>query len=242
MAASESELPITGEVELDLPLERLWGAFREAEGWPSWNPCFAWVWLPGGELREGAKLVWVFNPIKPGYLYRMPAIATIVELVPGERVTWEVTALPGFRARHTYSFQATGPARSQFSSWEVAEGPAYRHLRRFWLAHFRYVCRSSLAGAEQLARGGVGVRLREYGAVTDQPPLLVIPGLDGSPGSVATIIARLAERRRVVVADYAAERNDSIEGLAGEIARLATDAIDGEVDLLGQSIGTWPRR
>lgn len=238
MAAPDSELPITGEVDVDLSLERMWGGFREAESWPSWNSCFAWVWLPGGELRKGARIVWVFNPIRPGYLYRMPAIATIVEMVPGERVTWEVTALPGFRARHTYSFEALGPGRSRFASWEVAEGPMYRRTKRFWLAHFRYVCRSSLAGGQELARRGIGVRLREYGLETDEPPLLVIPGLDGSPGSVQPIIARLAERRRVVVADYASERNDSLGALAEEIANVARETRDTEVDLLGQSIGT----
>ena len=74
-----------------------------------------------------------------------------MEVVPHDRVTWEVDA-PGFHALHSYRFAALGPERSSFGSWEVAEGPAYRALRRFWLAHFRYVCRESLAGARTLAR------------------------------------------------------------------------------------------
>jgi pimeloyl-ACP methyl ester carboxylesterase len=235
--ADDPELPIEGTTELDLPVDRLWAAFREAEGWPAWNPCFAWVWVPGGELREGAQLVWTFNPIRRRYLYRMPATAKVVECRPGERVTWEVR-LPGFHARHTYHFEAVGPDRSRLGSWEVAEGPSYRAMRRFWLAHFRYVCRESLAGGLALARRGVGVRLRSFGTPTDLPTLLAIPGLDGSPGAIAPIVARLAARRRVVVADYAQERNRTLEELAEEIAAAARDRLDGEVDLLGQSIGT----
>ena len=50
----------------------------------------------GGELREGATLVWAFNPIRARYLYKMPATAEIVEFVRADRVTWEVkrTGLP----------------------------------------------------------------------------------------------------------------------------------------------------
>jgi len=65
-------------------------------------------------------------------------------------VTWEVSA-PGFHALHSYRFAALGPEHCRFGSWEVAEGPTYRALRPFWLAHFRYVCRESLAGARMLA-------------------------------------------------------------------------------------------
>ena len=73
-----------------------------------------------------------------------------MEVVPDDRVTWEVDA-PGFHALHSYRFAALGPERSSFGSWEVAEGPTYRALRAFWLAHFRYVCRESLAGRADAA-------------------------------------------------------------------------------------------
>jgi hypothetical protein len=145
-------LPIEGSVELDMPVENLWSAFLDVERWPDWNPC---IWRArvkgGGELREGATIAWVFNAMKRWYPYKMPARAEIVELVQNDRVTWEVEA-PGFHALHSYRFAGLGAGRSRFGSWEVAEGPMFRTTRRFWLAHFRYVCRESLAGARALAQ------------------------------------------------------------------------------------------
>ena len=142
-------LPIEGHVDLDLPVERLWEAFLDVRRWAEWNPCIWRAGVRGGVLCEGATLVWAFNPIRPAYLYRLPAVARIVELVEHDRVTWEVSA-PGFHALHAYRFRDLGSGRSRFGSWEVAAGPSYRALRRFWLAHFRFVCRSSLAGAATL--------------------------------------------------------------------------------------------
>ena len=143
-------LPIEGSVDLEMPVERLWETFADVEEWSRWNPCIWRSRVLGGELEPGATLVWAFNPIKATYLYKMPATARIVELEPHDRVTWEV-GMPGFHALHSYRFAALGPDRSRFGSWEVAEGAAYHATRRFWLAHFRYVCRSSLQGAEALA-------------------------------------------------------------------------------------------
>ena len=133
-----------------MPVERLWEIFLDVRGWPRWNPCIWRSAVRGGELREGATLVWAFNPIRDRYLYKLPAVAEIVEVVRAERVTWEARA-PGFHALHSYRFTELGPDRCRFGSWEVAEGPAFRTMRRFWVAHFRYVCRESLAGAHSLA-------------------------------------------------------------------------------------------
>jgi hypothetical protein len=148
-------LPIEGSVGLAMPVERIWEAFVDVPRWPEWNACFWRARVRGGELRVGATLVWAFNPIKPAYLYKMPATAKIVELEPHDRVTWEVSA-PGFHAVHAYRFAAVDDEHSRFGSWEVAEGAAYRATRRFWLAHFRYVCRESLAGARRLAAPTAG--------------------------------------------------------------------------------------
>jgi len=142
-------LPIAGSVELELPVQRLWEIFLDVPGWPSWNPCIWRSRVRGGVLREGATLIWAFNPIERRYLYKLPATAAIVEFEPHDRITWEVRA-PGFHALHSYRFAALGERRCRFGSWEVAEGPAYRALSRFWNAHFRYVCRESLAGASAL--------------------------------------------------------------------------------------------
>jgi Polyketide cyclase / dehydrase and lipid transport len=133
-----------------MPVEHLWEVFLDVPGWPDWNPCIWRSTVRGGELREGATLVWAFNPIRRGYLYKLPATAEIVEFEPHDRVTWEVSTL-GFHAVHAYRFAALDALRCRFGSWEVAEGPAYRTLRRFWHAHFSYVCRESLAGASALA-------------------------------------------------------------------------------------------
>lgn len=119
-------------------------------GWPAWNPCMAAARVGGGELRLGATLYWAFNPIEARYLYRMPAVAKIAEFEPGRMVAWRVS-MPGFHALHRYSIEPVGPESCRFGSWEVAEGPLYRRLRGFWLAHFRFVRDASLAGARGLA-------------------------------------------------------------------------------------------
>lgn len=95
-----SPLPIAGSTALELPVDRLWETFLDV-------------------------LIWAFIPIKRGYLYKLPALAEIVEFEPYERITWEVT-MPGFHAVHAYRFAALGEQRCRFGSWEVAEGPAYR--------------------------------------------------------------------------------------------------------------------
>jgi len=147
-------LPVEGSVEVDLPVDCLWKRFEDVAAWREWNPCFWRSWIVGGgRLRLGARLVLIFNPLRPWLLYRLPAIATVVELVPNERVTWEVD-LPGFHALHSYRFAELGPSRCSFGSWEVAEGRLYFAARRFWLAHFRYVRERSLAGASSLGRSG----------------------------------------------------------------------------------------
>lgn len=143
-------LPITGTVELDLPIAELWASFVDVPRWPEWNRCMHRAKVKEGELRQGATLVWSFNAIKPALLYKLPARAEIVEFEPHAVVAWEVKA-PGFHALHRYLFADLGDGRSSFGSWEVAEGPTYKLLKPFWLAHFRYVCRESLAGAQRLA-------------------------------------------------------------------------------------------
>lgn len=117
-------LPVEGSVELGMSVDHLWEAFLDVEGWPRRNQCFWRSGVRGGKLRLGATLVWAFNPIKPGYLYRLPAVAEVVELEPHDRVTWEVS-LPGFHAVHAYRFARLGAQRCRFGSWEVADGRGY---------------------------------------------------------------------------------------------------------------------
>lgn len=147
-ASDDPDLPIEGAIDVDMSLTDLWRFFADVSGWPTWNACFWWA---RGELKAGTTLYWFFNPVRPRYLFRLPVIARLTECIPERVVTWEVTALPGFRARHTYRFESLGPNRCRFSTWEIAEGPLYRILRRYWLAHFRFVCSSSLEGARSLS-------------------------------------------------------------------------------------------
>lgn len=140
--------PVEGTVEINIPVDVLWACFTRANWWPQWNPCMFWV--RNHDLVLGQNLVWAFQPIKPHYLYKLPGIARIVELEASSHVTWEVTVMPGFFARHTYFMEDLGNGRSRFGSWEKAMGSSFRALKRFWLAHFVFVKERSLAGAAHL--------------------------------------------------------------------------------------------
>ncbi|WP_437689224.1 MBL fold metallo-hydrolase [Sorangium sp. So ce176] len=95
---SHDMLPVAGTIEVDIPVDVLWGFFTRPRDWPRWSPCFLWV--HNERLAPGQRLTWCFRPIHPFHPYVMPAVADIVEVEPGRRVMWEVTALPGFHARH----------------------------------------------------------------------------------------------------------------------------------------------
>jgi hypothetical protein len=139
--------PVEGSIDLEAPLDQVWRLFEDVAGWRSWNPCIAVARArPTGTLIEGSRLWWAFKPIRRRYLYRLPVVARLVVVVPAREVTWEVSFLPGFHARHTYSFQDLGDDRCRFTSWEQAHGPAYGLLRPFWRAHFRFVRDASLTG------------------------------------------------------------------------------------------------
>lgn len=232
-----SDAPITGRTVVAMPVDKLWDAFSDARGWPRWNRSFRWARVPGGRLEQGRMLVWLFNPIRPWLPYLLPAVARLVEVVPHHRVTWEVR-LPGFHALHSYSFEDIGNGHSSFGSWETADGVLYRALRRFWRAHFEYVCTESLAGARRLARAPEGVRLIPYGRPSHRNVLVAVPGLDGSAGSVAPVVERLSASRRVLLVDYSAEKHPTLGGLADEIADTVASAVSAPVDVLGQSIGS----
>ncbi|MGH9902318.1 MAG: SRPBCC family protein, partial [Pyrinomonadaceae bacterium] len=106
LAASADMVPVEGTVEVNIPAPVLWEAFTRADLWPRWNSCF--FWARNRDLVPGRQLVWCFEPIRRWYPYKMPAVARIVEVEEGRRVTWEVNALPGFYARHTYHVEDLG--------------------------------------------------------------------------------------------------------------------------------------
>jgi hypothetical protein len=145
-------LPVEGTVDLDVSADDAWRRFADVRRWHEWNASIWRSWVVGGRLEVGARLWLLFNPIEPRYLYKLPAPARIVEVEPAGHVTWEVS-LPGFHALHRYQVDELGPGRCRFGSWEVAEGALYFGVRRFWLAHFRFVRDRSLAGAPALGTG-----------------------------------------------------------------------------------------
>lgn len=159
--------PVDASVEVEVPAAALWEAFSRPRLWPKWNQCFLAV--QNEALRLGDRLFWVFGPIKPYYPYVMPAVANIIEVEPGHKVTWEVTALPGFYAQHTYSIEPLDERRSRFRSWEKAYGPSFRGTKDFWLAHFWFVNQRSLEGARWLER--------EYQRYGDLSSLTEPPGI-----------------------------------------------------------------
>ena len=148
LAESSDMTPVQGTVEVDIPIEVLWKCFTRANHWPRWNKCFFWV--QNCDLVEGQQLIWCFQPIRWWYLYKMPAIAKIVEVEENRKVTWEVVALPGFYARHTYFMEDLGNGRSRFGSWEQAMGWSFRLTKKFWVAHFVFVKDQSLQGVRRL--------------------------------------------------------------------------------------------
>lgn len=154
LSASSDMEPIADTVILDAPLGEVWRAFNQPRRWPEWNKSFYWAHNPC--LKLDAQLIWIFQPIRPALLYKMPAAARIVEFEVGDeacRVTWSVTVLPGFYARHTYHMTALPDGRTRFGSWEKAMGWSFRALRRFWLQHFQFVCRESVDGAPRMLKG-----------------------------------------------------------------------------------------
>lgn len=140
--------PVHGTVDINVPADVVWHCFRQANLWPRWNPCMFWV--QNRDLVPGEKLIWAFEPLRWWYFYKLPGVATLVEVETNRHVTWEVTVMPGFYARHTYTIEDLGDGRTRFGSWEKAMGPMFRALKFFWVAHFIFVRDQSLKGAQTL--------------------------------------------------------------------------------------------
>ncbi len=148
LAESNDMAPVEGTVDIEVPISELWEVFTRADLWPRWNRCMLWV--HNKDLVAGRRLLWAFRPIRRWYPYVLPAIAKIVERKDERRVTWEVTALPGFYARHTYHMRKLGRGRARFGSWEKAMGQGFRLMKWFWIPHFVFVRDRSLEGAREL--------------------------------------------------------------------------------------------
>ncbi|MEM7552913.1 MAG: MBL fold metallo-hydrolase [Cyanobacteria bacterium P01_A01_bin.84] len=147
---SQDMTPVHGYVDVKIPIEVMWENFIHPHHWNRWNNCF--FWALNSELKLGEQLIWCFQPIRRWFLYKLPAIAKIIEFKPLEKVTWEVTILPGFYARHTYYMQDLGNGMTRFGSWEKATGWSFRLLKWFWIPHFVFVKNRSLDGGRVLEK------------------------------------------------------------------------------------------
>ncbi|MBW4631575.1 MAG: hypothetical protein KME30_06650 [Iphinoe sp. HA4291-MV1] len=150
LAVSNDMTPVHGFVDVNVPINIMWETFVSPNTWHQWNQCFFRAF--NHELVLGQQLIWFFQPIRGLFLYKMPAIAKIVELEDKRKVTWEVTILPGFYARHTYYMEDLGNGRTRFGSWEKATGWSFRLLKWFWIPHFVFVKNRSLEGARFLEK------------------------------------------------------------------------------------------
>src|SRR5690606_15355601 len=142
--------PVTGSVEVQIPAQELWRQFSKPHKWPRWNRCFFWV--RNRSLPPGHRLIWIFKPIRWWYLYKLPAVAPNAEVEPESKITWEVSVLSGFHAIHTYFIERIDEKSCRFRAWEKASGWSFRLLRKFWLAHFRFVLKKSLEGVQTLEK------------------------------------------------------------------------------------------
>src|SRR5919107_3511068 len=148
LAESIDMSPVEGTVDVEVPLSILWKAFTRAELWPRWNRCMLWV--RNRDLIQDKQLLWAFRSIRRWYPYILPAIAKIVEVRNEDRVTWEITTLPGFYARHTYHMKDLGGGRTRFGTWERATGWGFRLTKWFWISHFVFVKDRSSEGVRFL--------------------------------------------------------------------------------------------
>ncbi len=183
LARSADMVPVEGTVDVNVPVSALWEAFTRADLWPRWNRCMLWV--RNRDLVRDRRLLWAFQPIRRWYPYVLPAIARIVEVKDRKRVTWEVTALPGFYARHTYHMKDLGGGRTRFGSWEKAMGRGFRLTRWFWVPHFVFVKDRSLEGAlllqeAYLREGKIDESTLPSGRRRKATLLLLLPALTGA--------------------------------------------------------------
>ena len=77
-----------------------------------------------------------------------------------------------------------------------------------------------------------------FGKKTNKKLVIVIPGIDGSVGSVKPVVEELAEKRQVALVNYTKENNDLLDSLVEEIVAIVNEEINEPFHLLGQSIGT----
>jgi len=78
--------PIEAEIEIDAPPSTVWSMVSELRNMPRWSPQCRKVFVRGGEVRPGAKMV---NINRKGLLV-WPTQSQVVDLDPERRVAFRV--------------------------------------------------------------------------------------------------------------------------------------------------------
>jgi glyoxylase-like metal-dependent hydrolase (beta-lactamase superfamily II) len=197
LAGSADMVPVEGTVDVDVPVSTLWEAFTRTDLWPRWNRCMLWV--RNRDLVRDRRLLWAFRPLRRWYPYVLPAVARIVEVKDKKRVTWEITALPGFYARPPGPSCGKCGGRTRFGSWEKAMGRGFRLMRWFWVPHFVFVKDRSLEGARlleeaYLREGSIEESTLPGGRRGKTPLLLLLPVLAGATALVWFYLSYVRQR------------------------------------------------
>jgi glyoxylase-like metal-dependent hydrolase (beta-lactamase superfamily II) len=237
-------VPVEGTVDVDVPASALWEAFTRADLWPRWNRCMFWV--RNRDLVRDRRLLWAFRPIRWWYPYVLPAVARIVEVKDKKRVTWEVTALPAFYARHTYHMKDLGGGRTRFGSWEKAMGRGFRLARWFWVPHFVFVKDRSLEGARlleeaYLREGKIDESSLPGGRRGKTTVLLLLPALAGATlllwFYLSYVRQRVEELAPGVYAVFGGGGNSLVVRGGGEVL-----LVDPKFSLASRRLRGWIRR
>lgn len=188
LLASTDMVPVAGTVDVKIPIDVLWKCFDQTNLWQRWNKCF--YFALNHTLKKGSQLIWCFQPIRWWFLYKFPAIATIIEVEPEgpeRKVTWAVVGLPGFYSNHTYHMEDLGNGYTRFGSWEQAHGWTFRLIRFFWINHFVFVKDRSVQGCRDLEQYYLKHGKIDASSLPPQRPI----GMAAALTAIAVLIALL---------------------------------------------------
>jgi hypothetical protein len=109
----------SAEIEIEAPIEAVWGILAAIERWPAWNHDVRWVTLDG-PVAEGTTFSWKAGP---GTIQ-----STIVRLDPPQLITWTGRTL-GIDAVHVWRLDHRD-GRTLARTEETYTGLVARILRR----------------------------------------------------------------------------------------------------------------
>jgi Polyketide cyclase / dehydrase and lipid transport len=117
--ASTAPVVSAHEIEIDAPIDRVWGVLTAIDRWPAWNP--------------DVKSVWIDSPVAEGVTFRWKAgpgtITSRIEHLDRPRlVVWSGRTL-GIRAIHVWRFEARD-GNTLARTEESYDGLVARVLRR----------------------------------------------------------------------------------------------------------------